>query len=301
MSLRAPEHPRPSRFLVHISDPHLPVPGERLFGTVDSARHLRTLLGEVEAAGWRPDALVLTGDLADRGSPEAYRLIREIVEAAAVRLGAGVVWVLGNHDDRAAFRQSVGDAPGAAPLDSVHRVGGLRIIALDTTVPGQHYGRLTEAQLDRLAQELRSPAPEGSILAMHHPPVPVLPDLELQGELLGQARLAEVLAGSDVRCVLAGHLHYSASATFAGIPVSVASASSYTVDLTAPGGALRGRDGAFAFNVVHVYPDTVLNAVVPLTHGRTLTYVGPEESARRLAAEGVVIGGSGPVEPGDPA
>ena len=99
---------------------------------------------------------------------------------------------------------------------------------------------------------------------MHHPPVPSVLDLAVAVELRDQAALAEVVEGTDIRSIIAGHLHYSSTATFAGIPVSVASASCYTQDLNVPVGGTRGRDGARAFNLVHVYPTTVLHSVVPL-------------------------------------
>ncbi|GIT78624.1 3',5'-cyclic adenosine monophosphate phosphodiesterase CpdA [Leifsonia sp. LS1] len=287
---RIAEYPRPDHFLLHISDTHLLAGGERLYGSVDSDAHLRALLAEVEASGGRPEAIVFTGDLADRGQPGAYARLRELVEPVAERLGSRIVWVMGNHDDRGAFRSGLrGDAPTGEPVDEVHWIGGLRIIVLDSSVPGHHYGDVSESQLDWLAAELATTAPEGTILAMHHPPVPSVLDLAVSVELRDQAQLAEVLEGSDVRSILAGHLHYSSTATFAGIPVSVASASCYTQDLNVPVGGTKGRDGALAFNLVHVYPTTVLHSVVPLGQYPTLDYIDAEESARRLAADGIRI------------
>jgi 3',5'-cyclic AMP phosphodiesterase CpdA len=124
---------------------------------------------------------------------------------------------------------------------------------------------------------------------MHHPPVPSMLDLSVSVELRDQASLAQVLRGTDVRSILAGHLHYSSTATFAGIPVSVASATCYTQDLNVPVGGTRGRDGARAFNLVHVYTNTVLHSVVPLGEYVALDYVDAAESARRLSASGVEI------------
>ena len=46
---------------------------------------------------------MFTGDLADRGEPAASRHLREMVEPFAERIGAQVVWCMGNHDDRAAY------------------------------------------------------------------------------------------------------------------------------------------------------------------------------------------------------
>src|SRR4029079_5981510 len=107
----------------------------------------------------------------------------------------------------------------------------LRIVSLDTSVPGYHHGEISDAQLAWLADVLATPAPHGTLLALHHPPIPV-PMLRAAEiiELIDQHSLAAVLAGTDVRAILGGHFHFSSHATFAGIPVSVASASCYTSD-----------------------------------------------------------------------
>ena len=107
------------------------------------------------------------------------------------------------------------------PMDRVHDIAGLRVIVLDTSVPDYHHGEITPEQLQWLAAQLAEPAPFGTILAMHHPPIPSVQDLAVTVELRDQPRLARVLRGTDVRSILAGHLHYSTSGTFAGIPVSV--------------------------------------------------------------------------------
>lgn len=287
---RTAEHPRPDHFLLHISDTHLLAGGGSLYGRVPSEQHLRRLFAEFEASGARPDAIVFTGDLADHGEPDAYRRLRAIVDPVAADLGARVVWVMGNHDDRRAFRAELLDEPASdAPVDSVVELDGLRIITLDSTVPGFHHGAVSPAQRAWLGEVLATRAPHGTILAMHHPPVPSVLDLAVSVELRDQANLAEVLAGSDVRAILAGHLHYSSTATFAGIPVSVASATCYTQDLNVPVGGTRGRDGARAFNLVHVYPTTVLHSVVPLGEFPALDWIDSVETERRLADAGFRI------------
>ena len=285
----AVQYGRAEHFLLHVSDTHFVGTGQ-LFGRVDVEGHLLALLQQFEASHARPEVIIFTGDLADRGDPAAYRRLRAVVEPIALQIGAELVWVMGNHDDRAAFRTSLlGERPSSAPVDAVHWAGGLRIIALDTSVPGYHHGDLTDRQLVWLAAELATPAPEGTILAMHHPPVPSVLDLAVLVELQQQHRLAAVLAGTDVRSILAGHLHYSTTATFAGIPVSVASASCYTQDLTVPAGALQSRDGAQAINLVHVYPHTVMHSVVPIGSYPVLSAVSAEEAAITLASAGIAL------------
>jgi len=284
------QYPRPDHFLLHLSDTHL-VAGDLLHGSVDSEEHLRRIFDGIERSGARPEAIVFTGDLADRGEPEAYATLRAIIEPAAARLGAQVIWVMGNHDDRATFRRELlGQLPTVNPVDRVYDIAGLRVIALDSTVPGLHHGEVSGEQLDWLAEELAVPAPHGTILAMHHPPIPSVLDLATAVELRDQAELADVVRGSDIRGIIAGHLHYSTTATFAGIPVSVASATCYTQDLSAAVGGTRGQDGNQAYNLIHIYDDTIVHSVVPTGVYPTVSkWVRPDEVTRILAANGIRI------------
>ena len=87
---------------------------------------------------------------------------------------------MGNHDERAAyarglFDRDLGDHDELAvpAQDAVYDVGGLRIVALDTSVPRYHHGELSDEQLDWLADVLTTPAEHGTVLALHHPPIPV--------------------------------------------------------------------------------------------------------------------------------
>ena len=291
MELIEAEHPRPRHFLLHLSDPHLLGGPDPLYGAVDSEARLIQLFDEVKASGARPEAVIFTGDLADKGDPEAYAKLRAIVEPACQDLDAQVIWAMGNHDNRANFRAGLfGQHGNDDPVDHSYYVNGLRVITMDTSVPGYHHGELSDNQLDWLAGQLETPAPDGTILALHHPPVPSVLDLSVLVELRDQASLAAVVRNSDVRSILAGHLHYSTTASFAGIPVSVASATCYTQDLNVPVGGTRGRDGGQAFNLVHVYEHTVVHSVVPLGSTPTVgEYVSPEETERRLAAAGIRI------------
>jgi 3',5'-cyclic-AMP phosphodiesterase len=284
------EYPRPGHFLLHMSDLHL-VGSGNLYGQLDAEARLSQAFDAVKASGARPEAIIFTGDLTNQGDPDAYRKLRAIAEPAAVELGAQLIWVIGNHDHRANLRSLLlREEPSDAPLDRSYYLGGLRILVLDTTVPGFHHGELAPEQLEWLASELSTPAEEGTLLALHHPPVPPIQDLAVLAELRNQKALAEVLEGSDVLAILAGHVHYSTSSVFAGIPVSVASSTCYTQDLKVQVGGMRGQDGAQSFNFVHVYGKTVVNSVVPVDSCRTVgLLVPPEEAAKRLADAGVRI------------
>ncbi|MDV6285391.1 phosphodiesterase [Rhodococcus jostii] len=285
------QYGEPDHYILHVSDTHFVTDGALLHDSVDSDANLSRLFERLEKAGRRPEAIVFTGDLADRGEPEAYVRLRRIVEPAAERLGAKVIWVMGNHDARPAFRSGLLDTePTQDSVDAVVDVNGLRIIVLDSTVPGFHHGLISDEQLAWLTDVLAEPAPHGTLLALHHPPVPGLLDAIESVELKEQHRLERVLAGTDVRGILAGHLHYSTTCTFAGIPVSVASATCYTQDLLVDEGSIRGQDGAQGFNMVHVYRDRVLHTVVPLDVSPAvyeMTADDIRQSIEQLTAPGV--------------
>ncbi|MEI5675364.1 MULTISPECIES: phosphodiesterase [Nocardioides] len=269
------QHPAPSHAIAHLSDPHLLAEGVRQYGVVDTEQGLRRALERLAHLPVPPQALVFTGDLADKAEPAAYARLREVVEPAAAALGAEVIWTMGNHDERAAYSRGLFDVDPDDPdacQDRVHEVAGLRIVALDTSVVGYHHGELTDDQLAWLADVLATPAEHGTIVAMHHPPVPtpMLPAAEVI-ELADQHRLADVLRGTDVRTILAGHLHYSTYSTFAGIPVSVASATCYTSDPAPLERFVSGVDGHQSFTMTHVYDDRVVQTIVPLAEAPELT------------------------------
>ena len=248
----------PELTLVQISDTHLVAGGGSLAGGVDPAGLLAAALGVVAGSGARVSALLLTGDLADAGAPEAYARLRELVEPCAERLGARVVYVMGNHDDRTAFRAGL---LGGGPTDAVHDVDGLRVIVLDSTTPGRHDGRLEPEQLAWLREVLAEPARRGTLLALHHPPVrsPV-PTVDLL-RLADADRLADAVAGSDVRMVLAGHAHHVGCGALGAVPVWVGPALAYRIDALPPRDRLRGVVGPGISRVDLVGGQVVATAV----------------------------------------
>ena len=278
------QYPPAMRTLLHLSDTHLLAQNVPLAGRFDTERNLEATLRAAEATGIRPDAIVFTGDLTDLGESDAYRSLRAAVEPFAERLGAPVVWVAGNHDERPALRRELLGRPESEdPITGVWDLGGLRLIALDTSVPGWHHGEIDAAQLDWLRGVLATPAPLGTILALHHPTLPSHVPLFGILELREQHMLAEVIEGRDVRAILAGHLHYSTSGTFAGIPVSVASATCYTMNLARPATEVNGMDAGQSFHLVHVYESTITHAVVPVAEAPTGDYFSREWVDRMTA------------------
>jgi Icc protein len=176
---------------------------------------------------------------------------------------------MGNHDNRSAYARGLFDVDESPEvLDRVYDVAGLRIVSLDTSLPGYHHGQISDAQYAWLADVLAEPAPHGTFLAMHHPPIPIpmLPAAAII-ELDDQPRLADALSGTDVRMILGGHFHYSSFSTFAGIPVSVASATCYISDVAPDQRFISAVDAEQSVNVIHLYDDQVVTSIVPTHDG----------------------------------
>jgi 3',5'-cyclic AMP phosphodiesterase CpdA len=230
--------------ILHLSDTHLlGVPDARHNG-VDTTRALDRVLeraAQVEGIG----LVVASGDLSEDGSVAAYEKLRDRLEPFAAARGAQTAYVMGNHDLREGFEQVLGDR------DGVLTVAGFRVIRLDTSVPGAGYGALFPEQVEWLGAQLATDAALGTIVVMHHAPVPAWSALLRALELQGAGEVISLLAGGDVRLVLSGHYHHSVATWAGGIPVVVAPGVTNTTDALAPGGHERAAAGS-GFAVIDV-------------------------------------------------
>jgi Icc protein len=256
----------PAYTLIQISDLHVEEPGVESRYGLDTTTLLERALRRVEETGVRADAVLFTGDLVERGVAAEYQRLRELLEPVAARLAVPFVYVMGNHDDRASLRGVLlGDGSGSTePLYQVLRLRGLRIVVLDSSIPGVAFGELDDAQLARLRAELAEPAPDGTVLVLHHPPLPSVVPIAGAIELQQPQRLAEVISGTDVRVVLAGHTHLTSAGALAGVPVWVPGALASTTDGLAPKGT-----GSRLFRVptiarIDLFTDSLIASAVPV-------------------------------------
>ncbi|MGE0295976.1 metallophosphoesterase family protein [Pseudonocardia sp.] len=254
----------PRHTLVHLTDLHVEVDGAASRFGFDSGPLVERALQVVAESGLRPSALVITGDLVEHGRPEEYHRLRTLAKPWITRIGAPVAWVAGNHDDRAALREHLlGEPAGTEPLDHIVWVGDLRIAVLDTTVPGLPYGELSQGQLDRLRAELAHPAPDGTVLALHHPPLPTPSQLSQLMRLRNRHELAAAIAGTDVRIALAGHTHVVSAGALAGVPIWTGGAATLLADPLPPGRGGRGLRSA-TLSRIDLFDDDVIVSSVPI-------------------------------------
>ncbi|RJL34061.1 metallophosphoesterase [Bailinhaonella thermotolerans] len=196
--------------MAHFSDVHIDG-GER------SAERARRVVDHIAALPRPVDAVLLTGDIADHGTPEEYAAAAEILSAVPALMCPG------NHDAREPYRRVLlGEEAAPGPVNRAHEIGGATFAMCDSSIPGRDDGYLddeTLAWLDGVLAGGDGPA----FVCFHHPPaslhVPFIDEIMLGGA----DRLAAVLARHPrVAAVLTGHAHTPAATTFAGLPLLVA-------------------------------------------------------------------------------
>ncbi len=196
--------------VAQITDSHLK--REPAVGDTSPDEMLRRAVALVAAA--KPDLLLLTGDIADDGSTEAY----ERVALAVKCLGVPVLATSGNHDLPANVTAILGAVDEIA-------IGGWRICLVDTTILATEWGRIdVAALLHRLGPTDGPP----TVLALHHPPITTSthPWMRLEG---ASELVAALTARGDVRVVLSGHLHEAFNVVLGGVSYIGCSSSLYSI------------------------------------------------------------------------
>jgi Icc protein len=260
--------------LLHLSDLHLNATGKPGYG-IDADLSLRLVL---DSCAHLDDlsAVVVTGDLADDGSPAAYERARDTLLAFAVERDAHLALCVGNHDDRAAFSAVLGNGhferagrPGPDPRSVADRIcavsvtDGLKIITLDTLVPGRWYGLIGEAQLAWLETALADEPHLPAVIALHHPPIDLGVEIQQRVGLQDRRRLAAVLSGSSAAVVLCGHFHQQIAGRVGPIPTWVTPGVFCRIDhLSGPKGTERATAGGGASLIDLTEPAAPLFATI---------------------------------------
>jgi 3',5'-cyclic AMP phosphodiesterase CpdA len=209
----------PITFL-HLSDLHLAPSGQLVHG-IDPLLQMQRVIERIRTLDVVPAFVVVSGDLTDDGSDESYQVFKALLR----EIGNGhvpVLLALGNHDDRSAFHRVVlgqEDADGGRPYCHGQTIEGLRIVVLDSVIPGETAGALGEKQLAWLDEELRSPAPRGTLIVLHHPCRLAGPAHHYPDFIVRDAAALEAIVGrhrGQIVGVLAGHSHQANAAPVAG-------------------------------------------------------------------------------------
>ncbi|MEV5961225.1 metallophosphoesterase [Kribbella sp. NPDC051952] len=197
--------------IAHLSDIHLD-------GSDEPRARLRRITSYLAEFSRPVDVIVVTGDLADHGLEKEYAEVAEELQS-----DIPVLMLPGNHDSSVPLRAGLTayvDSPGDGhPVHQVREVAGARFVLVDSTVPEEDHGLLSDESLAWLDGVLREPFDGPVFVAMHHPPLSMHHPVMDQWLLLSQERVEAVLEGKAVTAILTGHVHNPIVTSFAGHPV----------------------------------------------------------------------------------
>lgn len=215
--------------IAQISDLHVSVPGQPIYGRIDTGAALARCVDHIVQLPVRPDAVVASGDLVNAGTGEEYRLLRQLIAPLTMP-----VYVMpGNHDDAAALRSAFSDHgyfPETGKLDYTFVMEGLRLIMLDTVVAGGDGGTLGAQQLEWLEKLLNSESGRPCVIFMHHPPfatgMPYMDEIALAAE--DAAKLGAIVARhSCIRRISCGHVHRAVCTSWNGTTAGICPSSAF--------------------------------------------------------------------------
>ena len=206
--------------VIQISDLHILADDSRSQYGAETADILRQAVPLLNAL--RPDFIIASGDLVSDESEESYRRLQALLSS----LEPPIHFMLGNHDDRAAFRRVFrpAEAPSADPVCESFEVAGVRFLLLDSGLPGKAEGILGPDQLHWLETELTGHPDRPTWVFIHHQPLPIhirwLDQLGLQNR---EEFLSVLAPHRQVQVVGYGHVHQArrwryGHALFAGVP-----------------------------------------------------------------------------------
>lgn len=221
--------------VAQITDCHVVAAGQLFSDQVDTGAGLRAAVHQLNAMRPRPDVVVATGDLVNDGVAAEYDHLAAILADLEIELLA----VPGNHDDRSLLRSCLGQVPRGGPDDRIDYVvedHPLRLIGLDTTVPGDHGGESNLEQMDWLDRQLAAEPDRPTLIFQHHPPFPTgiawMDDVGLRHA----ERQAEVIERhAQVVAVICGHVHRPISTVIGRAAVSIAPSTGAQVSLELDG------------------------------------------------------------------
>lgn len=164
----------------------------------------------------RPNVLLFTGDTVETGCKEAYQHLKEILEP----LTMPVYIIPGNHDNRKEMQAAFSDEPYLPQDGFIQYVIDdypVRLIALDTHVPNEDYGRLCRQRLLWLEKNLKTNPSKPTLLFMHHLPIKVGQKCfdsmvcQMEGEFEKLIQSSPHVLG-----IVAGHYHKMCTSLYGG-------------------------------------------------------------------------------------
>ena len=216
--------------VVQLTDLHVRPEGVPAYRVAETNMLTERALRRVAALRPAPDAVIITGDLTDCGLPAEYALLREMLGRL---LYCPAYLIPGNHDRREVLlREMPGTGSDGGFVQYAVDTLPLRLVMLDTVVPGAGHGELCQARLDWLDRTLAAAPGKPTLIGMHHPPFACGIAHMDRIALHDPAAFAAVLARHpQVQRVVCGHHHRPVTASLGTAIASICPSVAHQVEL----------------------------------------------------------------------
>ena len=224
--------------IAQLTDPHVKRGRRMAYRRVDTASMFEAAVDHVNRLTPRADAAIVTGDLTDTGTLEEYGEVRPILE----RLECPHFVIPGNHDNARTMREAFHDhdyMPETGDfLNYAIETYPLRLIGLDSTMPGKPGGLMCAERLEWLDTCLGARPEAPTLIFMHHPPfLTGIGHMDVQN-LENAGDFVRLLSGhKQVRHVACGHVHRAIDICVAGVAMSIGPNAAHSVTLDVHDGA----------------------------------------------------------------
>ena len=215
--------------IVQLTDLHVRPPGVAAYRVCES--NMMTERALRAAARLRPDAVIITGDLTDCGLAPEYALLDGMVRRL---LPCPVHVIPGNHDRREVMAAQMAGVPAGDGgfIQYCVDAGPVRLVMLDTVVPGAGHGALDGGRLDWLDRALAERPDQPTMIGMHHPPFLCgLAHMDAINLLDHEAFAAIVARHKQVRRIVCGHHHRPVVAQVAHAIATISPSVAHQVEL----------------------------------------------------------------------
>lgn len=197
--------------IIHITDAHLFSDTRKQMRGVNTYQSLQNV---VRHAASRHDAVawLVTGDIAQDESEQAYRLFRSVLRSVDVP----VVCLPGNHDNPENMCAVMDDPPWRVLRNLI--LENWCICPVDSRIDGEAGGAISQENLERLEANLREHSQLHCLVALHHQAHDMGSRWLDSVGLDNHQQLRDVLANHpSVRGVVWGHVHQESDSHNGGV------------------------------------------------------------------------------------
>lgn len=188
--------------IIQITDLHILADKEAYLHGVQPYENTRRVIAHIAEQSESPDFVIVTGDITHLANEEAYYYTDELLKT----LNIPYYWVAGNHDERATMYK-LGKALGVVP-EAYYQDEQAQVILLNSNIPNAVPGNLDKSEQDFLKKRLEAAPNIPTIIALHHPVMPVgsawMDPIALQNP---EDFLKIIEPHSQVKAVFCGHIH----------------------------------------------------------------------------------------------